>query len=109
MMRADEGVHAGDVRVHLAARVGRQMVPGAAGGAAKPDGPQETVLRECCRPENLRQPAMAAAPLELHLPQALLRMGVTESEQPIELVRRKDVRDRVRVTDDIDVAGQSLD
>ena len=82
----------------------RQVIPRAARGAAEADRPQESVLRDGGRAEDFRQPAVSDAPLELHLPEAILRVDVAEAEQPVELVRGEDVRDRVGVAHDVDGA-----
>ena len=102
MVRGDERVHAGDVRVHLLLRPVRRRRPRRARGAAEADRAQKTILRQRRRAQHLRQPAVSDAALQLHLPQPILRVHVAEAEERVRLVRREDVRDGVGVADDVD-------
>ena len=52
---------------------------------------------------------MADAALELHLPEPVLRVDVAKAEQTIELVRREDVRNGVRIAHDVDRARETRD
>ena len=65
-------------------------------------GAKKPILRERRGAEHFRQVSVANPALELHLPEAILRVRVTETEQSIELVRCDDVRDGVGVADDLD-------
>ena len=58
---------------------------------------EELVRVERRRAEDLGQPPRRDAPVHLHLPQAVLRMRVTEPERGVLLARGDDVRDAVRV------------
>ena len=102
-MGRDERVDAGDVRVDLLLRPIRR-------GRSRPRarlGPNPTVRRkrscgERRGAQHFREPSVADPALELHLPEAILRVRVAEAEQAIELVRREDVRNGVGVADDLD-------
>ena len=52
---------------------------------------------------------MSDAPLQLHLPQAILRVYIAETEQRVRLVGREDVRNRVGVANDVDRCRESGD
>src|SRR5439155_15778052 len=79
-----------------------QRLPCGVRGAAEADGAQESILRNRGDAEDLRQPALPDPPLELHLPQSVLGMDVSEAEERIEPGAREDVRDRVGVANDFD-------
>ena len=67
----------------------RRRGPRRSRGAAEADRAQEPILRHGRLAEDLRQPAEADAPLELHLPQPILRVDVAQAEQRIALVAAK--------------------
>src|ERR1051325_1816287 len=81
VVRRDEGVHAGAVRVDLLLRPRRRAVPRLAGGAAEADSPQKTILLNRRQAEDLRQASVADATLKLHLPQTILRVRVSQSDR----------------------------
>ena len=102
VMRRDERVHAGDVRVDLLSTAcGRRSH---ADRAARPK-PTVRRNRSCgvaAGAENFGEAPVADPPLELHLPQPILGVDVAEAEERVAFRGREDVRDRVRVADDLD-------
>src|SRR5262245_16006564 len=108
-MGADERVHAGTVRIDLFARVLRQTIPSRTRRAAESDGAQKSILRNCGLSKYLREPPVADAPLEFHLPEAVLSMHVAKTKKRIRFARCKDVRDRVGIAHDVDRSGKAAD
>jgi hypothetical protein len=70
-------------------------------GATEADRAQESILRQCGGAEDFRQTTVPDAPLELHLPQTVLRVYVAETEERVALGVRDDVRNGVRVADNV--------
>ncbi len=102
VVRDDEGVDAGDVGVDLLLRPVGRRGPRVLRRASESDRAEKAVLRERGCAENLREAPVADAPLQLHLPEPVLRVHVAEAEERVQLVRGVDVRNRVGVADDVD-------
>ena len=96
-----ERVDAGDVGVDVGPGLRRQRVPGRSRRTARADRSKESIRRQRGRAEHFRQPALADAALELHLPQTILGVRVAESEERVEPARGEDVCHRVPVADDV--------
>ena len=109
MMRLDERIDAAHIGINLAPRLGCQPLPRTARRAAEPDGPEEAILWHGCRPENFGEPAVTDAALELHPPQAILRMDVAEAVERIEPGRGEHMRNTVGVADDLDGVADTGD
>jgi hypothetical protein len=107
VMRGDERVDPGDVRVDLFPSPRRRGGPRGTGRTAEADGAQESILRDRRRAENLRQSPVADPALKLHLPQPVLRVHVPQAEQRIDLGRREDVRNRIGIAHNLDRRGNA--
>ena len=95
--------------VDLGFRIIRQVLPGRPRCAAEADRAQESILRNRRLAEDFGQPAVADAPLKFHLPEAILRVHVTEPVKRVGLGFRNDVGDRVGVAHDLDRRGDPGD
>jgi uncharacterized protein (TIGR02757 family) len=102
MVIGEERVDTGDVRFDLAFGGTGKPVPCGASRSTEPDRPQESILRQRGRAENLGQPSESDSALELHLPEAILGMHIAETEKRIELCRSEHVRNRIDVPNDFD-------
>src|SRR5439155_16276433 len=95
MVGGEKRVDARHVRVHLLPGPLGCVLPRGPRRAPEADGPEEAVLRQSSGAEDLAQAAIADAALKLHLPQAILRVRVRESEVGFRLGRRTVVWDGV--------------
>jgi hypothetical protein len=108
-MRGEERIEACDVRVDLRSGLRRRGHPRRSCGAAIADRPEEAVLGNGGLAEDLRKPAKADPPLELHLPQPILSVDITQGVEAVAFGCREDVRDGVGIADDLDRRRQTRD
>ena len=100
-------VHARDVGQHPLPQVGRRRFPGRAGGAVQTHAAHQPVGGQRRRPGDLGHASLRHAPVELHLPVAILGVHEAQPEQRVRLAPRVDVGHGRRVADDLDRAAQA--
>ena len=109
MMAADKRIHARAIGLDLSAGFVGEMLPGRLCGASEADRAKKSILRDGGISENFGETSLPDATLKFHLPESILRMDIAESVQRIQLGRREDVGNRVRVSHDLDRPGDARD
>jgi len=104
----EEGVDAGRVSLEVRRRLAIELRGDALGESREAERAHELVGLEGALAEEFAQPSLRHAPLEFHLPEAILRVHVAHREPAIALALRIDVRHAFAVAQDLDARHDPL-
>jgi hypothetical protein len=105
-LRGEKRVHACGVGFEQPPRFGVEVLEVCFGGAPDADRAQEPVGFERALAEGLREAPRCGAPVDLHLPEPVLRVDVAQRVNRIGEALRRDVRHAVAIAQDLDRLGK---